>query len=399
MYSMYNVKLMGMEPDNFEKFTGWISEALNGHFQVFPEDDESSVQIDIIVAQVHESFDWIKINRLRKKHLQSKLIIIMNEGNLKTAPIAVSLNTHSLLLNPVRKNAFINAVKTSIEGLGDLPIVREMFLRRLLYGEVKTTEELEQYQAFSKMESIPNIVCLVQGADGAQEFIENEAGRRVIRSHLRSAIKNHLSHWVKDVYFVSFPRYLAVLFHIPYVYKSIREWDQIRYYLLKLIEEIQKEYGITLHVGVGSVYNEPLNLNQPYRESRKALGQALSEGSLLCFYEELTKDTNLQKCIEYISNYFHEDLSIKKVANKVHLSHTYFSRLFKKELGVSFVEYVTNIRVKRAKYLLANTNDTIESIAAQVGFNTPNYFSSIFKKQTGMSPSEYREAHIITVNE
>ncbi|HHW37644.1 MAG TPA: AraC family transcriptional regulator [Bacillales bacterium] len=399
MYTMYNVKFVGIGPEMSENFSSWVNDALNGRYVLFPESDESNVQIDIIVAQIQASFDWIKVNRLRKKHLQSKLIIIMNEENLKTAPIAVNLNAHSLLVNPVRKNTFINAIKTSVEGLGDLPIVREMFLRRLLYGEVKTTEELEQYQAFSKMDSIPNIVCLVQGADGAQDFIENEEGRRVIRTHLRSAIKNHLSLWVKDVYFVSFPRYLAVLFHIPYVYKSIREWDQIRYYLLKLIEEIQKEYGITLHAGVGSVYNQPLNLNQPYREARKALGQSISEGSLLCFYEELTKDTNLQKCIEYISNYFHEDLSIKKVANKVHLSHTYFSRLFKKELGVSFVEYVTNIRVKRAKYLLANTNDTIESIATQVGFNTPNYFSSIFKKQTGMSPSEYREAHIITVNE
>lgn len=397
---MYNVKFVGLQSDTYERISHWVKESLNGPCHLFPEDDDtSSIQIDIIVAQIHSFFDWIKINRLRKKHLQSKLIVMMDEAYLKTAPIAVDLNTHSLLLTPVRKNAFVKAVQSSVEDLADLPVIREMFLRRLLYGEIKTNEELEQYKTLTKMSDIPNIVCLLQGNDGAQEFIENEEGRRVLRSHLRSVIKNHLSHWVKDVYFVSFRRYLAVLFHIPYVYKSIREWDQIRYYLLKLIEEVQKEYGITLHVGVGSVYNEPLNLYQPYREARKALGQSLSEGTLLNFYEELTKDQNLQKCIEYISNYFHEDLSIKKVANKVHLSHTYFSRLFKKELGVSFVEYVTNIRIKRAKWLLANTNDTIEAIAAQVGFNTPNYFSSIFKKHAGMSPSEYREAHIITVNE
>lgn len=396
---MYNVKLVGLQPNIYNNVTNWINESFHEKCHIFLENDTKSVQIDIIIAQINAFFDWVKINRLRKKHLQSKLIIIMDETYLKTSPIAVNLNIHSLLLNPIRKNTFIKALKSSLEALGDLPIVREMFLRRLLYGEINTEEELNYYQAFSKMEYIPNIVCLVQGTDGAQEFIENEEGRRILRSHIRSGIKNHLSHWVKDVYYVSFRRYLAVLFHIPYVYKSIREWDQIRYYLLKLIEEIKREYGITLHVGVGSVYNDPLNLYQPYREARKALGQSLSEGSLLSFYEEVTKDQNLQKCIEYISNYFHEDLSIKKVANKVHLSHTYFSRLFKKELGVSFVEYVTNIRVKRAKWLLANTNDTIEAIAAQVGFNTPNYFSSIFKKHVGMSPSEYREAHIITVNE
>ncbi|WP_102345351.1 helix-turn-helix transcriptional regulator [Bacillus sp. Marseille-P3661] len=396
---MYNVKFAGLQPELYERLNDWIHESFDGQYQTYLESIDLPVQIDIIVAQVNEPFDWVKINRLRKRHLQSKLIVIMDETNLKTAPIAVNLNAHSLLLNPIRKNTFINAIKTSVNDLADLPIIREMFLRKLLCGEIKETEEFEQYKAYSKMEHIPNIVCLVQGTKGAQDFIENEEGRRVLRSHLRSVIKNHLSHWVKDVYFVSFRRYLAVLFHVPYVYKSIREWDQIRYYLFKLIDEIKNEYGITLHVGVGSVYNEPQNLYQPYLEARKALGQSLNEGSLLNFYEELTKDQNLQKCIEYISNYFHEDLSIKKVANKVHLSHTYFSRLFKKELGVSFVEYVTNIRIKRAKWLLANTNDTIESIAAQVGFNTPNYFSSIFKKNEGMSPSEYREEHIITVNE
>ncbi|WP_017756042.1 helix-turn-helix transcriptional regulator [Calidifontibacillus oryziterrae] len=396
---MYNVKLVGLDAGAYEKISDWVKEALNVPCNIIQGDDQRNIQIDIIVAQINSFFDWVIINRLRKKHLQSKLIVMMDEAYLKTAPIAVNFNAHALLLTPIRKNAFVNAVKTSVEDLADLPIVREMFLRRLLYGEIKTNEELEQYKSFAKMDELPNIVCLVQGTSEGTDFIENEEGRRVLRSHVRSVIKNHLSHWVKDVYYVSFRRYLAVLFHIPYVYKSIREWDQIRYYLLKLIDEVQKEYGITLHVGVGSVYNDPLNLYQPYREARKALGQSLSEGSLLNFYEELTKDQNLQKCIEFISNYYHEDLSIKKVANKVHLSHTYFSRLFKKELGVSFVEYVTNIRIKRAKWLLANTNDTIESIAAQVGFNTPNYFSSIFKKHVGQSPSEYREEHIITVNE
>ncbi|WLR50135.1 AraC family transcriptional regulator [Bacillus tianshenii] len=395
---MYNIKLVDLEATHKEYITSWVKESLSEQATIITH-DEQHAQVDMVIVQVLSTFDWVKVNRLRKKHLQSKIIVVMNQDMVHTAPIAVELNVHSLQITPLRRNSLIRAIQSASEELKDLPIVRETFLRRLLYGEIKTFDELEQYKRFAKMTNIPNVVCILQGNDRAQEFIENEEGQRILRSHVRSVIKNHLSHWVKDVSYVSFRKYLAVLFHIPFIYKSIREWDQLNHHLFKLINEIHKEYGITLHVGVGSVYNDPLNLYQPYQEAKKALTYSLNENKLLCFYEELTKDENLQKCIEYISSNYHEDLSIKKVANKVHLSHTYFSRLFKKELGISFVEYVTNVRIKRAKWLLSHTNDTIEAIAAQVGFNTPNYFSSIFKKHVGVSPSEYRESHIITVND
>lgn len=394
---MYNIKLIKFAQEDEANIRNWITEAFSRQTQIFNEDDFEH-QIDILVINVNCYFDWVKVNRLRKKYVQSKFIIVMEKPLLNSAPIAVKLHVHALHINPVKNNHLIKSISSAMQELTDLPVVRESLLRKLMFGEIKTEEELREFQNYAKMDHVPNIVCLVQGNDKAQDFIENEEGKRVVRSHLRSVIKNHLSHWVKEVYYVPYSRYFAVLFHIPYVYKSIREWEELRYYLLKMIKEINNEYGILLHVGIGSVTNDPMKLYEPYREARKALTQCLDDGNLLCFYEELTNDEHLQKCIEFISNHYHEDLSIKRVASQVHLSHTYFSRLFKKELGVSFVEYVTNVRIKRAKWLLANTNDSIESIAEQVGFNTPNYFSSIFKKNVSASPSEYREQHLIHAN-
>ena len=395
--SLYNLKFMYLDQDHQNQITDWINEKFLDRCQIIDNNDTHH-QIDIFIIEVKTLFDWVKINRLRKKNIQSKIIIIMDQELLKTSPIAVKLKVHSLHLKPIRKSVIVKSLETAMDELTDPPVIQETLLRKLMYGEIKSEDELNKYKSYAKMEQIPNIVCLVQGNDKAQDFIENEEGQRIVRSHVRSVIRNHLSHWVKDVYYVPYSRYFAVLFHIPYVYKSIREWEQLRYYLLKMINEINNQYGIILHVGIGSVSNNPMELDEPFRQARKALTHSLKEGKLLAFYEELTNDEHLQKCIEYISNHYNEDLSIKKVANKVHLSHTYFSRLFKKELGVSFVEYVTNVRIKRAKWLLSNTNDSIESIAEQVGFNTPNYFSSIFKKHVGISPSEYREEHLITAN-
>ena len=81
---------------------------------------------------------------------------------------------------------------------------------------------------------------------------------------------------------------------------------------------------------------------------------------------------------------------MNEVAATINFSPTYFSRLFKKETGHSFVSYLTLIRILRSIWLLRRTDQTIEQIAMDLGFNTPNYFSSTFKKEIGLSPSQYR---------
>ena len=81
---------------------------------------------------------------------------------------------------------------------------------------------------------------------------------------------------------------------------------------------------------------------------------------------------------------------MNEVAANINFSPTYFSRLFKKETGHSFVSFLTLVRILRSIWLLRQTNQTIEQIAMDVGFNTPNYFSAIFKKEIGYSPSQYR---------
>ncbi|WRP08835.1 helix-turn-helix transcriptional regulator [Rossellomorea aquimaris] len=85
-----------------------------------------------------------------------------------------------------------------------------------------------------------------------------------------------------------------------------------------------------------------------------------------------------------------DNLSIKQVAEQINFSVPYFSRIFKQETGLDFVEYVTFVRLQRAVRLLRHTNHTIEFIAEELGFNTPNYFSGTFKKYVGLSPREYR---------
>lgn len=94
----------------------------------------------------------------------------------------------------------------------------------------------------------------------------------------------------------------------------------------------------------------------------------------------------------YIQENYQKDLSLDEVSRQMDLSPYYFSKLFKEETGSNFVEYVTNLRIGKAKELLVKDGMSMKEICASVGYSDPNYFSRIFKKNTGVTPTEYRES-------
>lgn len=100
----------------------------------------------------------------------------------------------------------------------------------------------------------------------------------------------------------------------------------------------------------------------------------------------------LDQAIEYINTHYHEEsISLDKVAKEVNVSPNYFSAIFSQEVGMTFIEYLTNRRIERAKYLLRHSDMRSGEIAFSVGYRDPHYFSFVFKKVTGITPSEFRK--------
>lgn len=93
----------------------------------------------------------------------------------------------------------------------------------------------------------------------------------------------------------------------------------------------------------------------------------------------------------YIVENFKKDISLDDVSREVNISPYYFSKLFKEETGENFIEYVTNMRIEEAKRLLVSSRLPMKEICAEIGYADPNYFSRIFKKMVGLTPTEYKE--------
>jgi len=100
----------------------------------------------------------------------------------------------------------------------------------------------------------------------------------------------------------------------------------------------------------------------------------------------------IQRAVEYIeANFANDKMSLQDLCRHALMSTSYFSLVFKQHTGVTFIEYLTGIRIAKAKELLPHTALKFYEIAEQVGYKDPNYFSILFKKHTGMTPKDYRE--------
>ncbi len=102
-------------------------------------------------------------------------------------------------------------------------------------------------------------------------------------------------------------------------------------------------------------------------------------------YTELT-----MQVISVLNERFNEELTLKHIADELHVNSVYLGQVFKKDTEQSFSQYLNQVRIKKAQKLLLNTEKNINEIAFETGYNTNHYFIKMFKKLNGLSPKEFR---------
>ena len=95
----------------------------------------------------------------------------------------------------------------------------------------------------------------------------------------------------------------------------------------------------------------------------------------------------------YIDNHFKEDLKLEQLARLAHINKYYLAHTFRREFGVSPINYLISRRVDESRFLLRETDHSLSLIAQMLGFSSPSYFSQCFRRVEGVSPIEYRRQH------
>lgn len=107
--------------------------------------------------------------------------------------------------------------------------------------------------------------------------------------------------------------------------------------------------------------------------------------------QQNSEPPTITRAKQFIAEHSTEDLSLGEVAKAVHTSTFYFCKMFKKATGINFTDYVSRVRIEKAKSLLLNPNLRISEIAYEVGFQSLTHFNRVFKRIVGASPTQYRE--------
>ncbi|WP_025699434.1 response regulator [Paenibacillus durus] len=170
----------------------------------------------------------------------------------------------------------------------------------------------------------------------------------------------------------------------------------------RLLDLVERDYGIK----IGSVIKDRSRLIEGMLEApdwASLQKQCHDCAQGVQFYLNVTKTSLKEKVVQeikaYLESHYHENIQLDQLAERFDLNASYVSHLYSKSTGQTILEYVTLLRIQQAKRMLRESSFKISKISQNVGYDNQRYFCQVFKKHVGVSPGQYREDHMIRVEE
>lgn len=232
----------------------------------------------------------------------------------------------------------------------------------ILYGDLKDFYQDQDHMTF---DNIDKELCTVIKAGNEEDVkaILEQIGTKVIQTNLEPE-------YIKVFYW-------NLIYEINMIRLSIKNLDTQDRNMIYDISTLYRRIEHATQVKELQALLEEFALNIVHRINR---------------YNKKNINQILQSAIDYIYENYNMSITLNELAEHSYVSTYYLSRMFKKELGKNFVEYLNEIRIAKAKELLKGNKYKTYEVAELVGIQDPHYFSKIFKKYMNMTPTEYKDS-------
>lgn len=275
------------------------------------------------------------------------------------------------------------AVGQSVERLSQIQksyhTASRAFSQRYLYDE--------NILYYNEMETMEHPGGQAETEDNAylQKVDVNALNPAILQKFLSNGLQEETENFVKDYFYAIGQEPMESLVFRNYVILNVR---------FSVISFIK---------GLGCDTNEmeSADTEEVLAESGKNMESAIAYAKKMISQAIEIRDQNsgnknrsiLKTAVDFIdSHYMDEEISLNTVANVANVSSNHFSALFSQNMGQTFIEYLTTLRMNKAKELLRCTGMRSSEIAGEIGYKDAHYFSYLFKKTQGMTPSDYRKA-------
>lgn len=327
------------------------------------------------------------IKHVREKLPDCRMIIITGHDEFQYAREAIRFNVAEYILkptNPAQLRTVLEKVRAELgaeqkqrehlqlasEQISkNLPVLRERFCLEWIAGNLTDVEVKEQLHFLDLPCAAPSMIVVIRWPELSTQLpLMSERDRQLLSFAMENISAELLQEHAK-VIFRDASHLLVILL-----------WEDVLVERLADIEgAIQSYLKIAVYLHAESIADGFADVPEKYQRCRSKV------------YAQAAISPTVRRARQLIQEQFcNADLTLERVAALLQVSPVYLSRIIKQELGLSFVQLVTQLRIKKAVQLLNSTDLPIHEIASKTGYESQHYFSTAFKKVMGVSPNPYR---------
>ncbi|AWB44445.1 DNA-binding response regulator [Paenibacillus sp. CAA11] len=360
------------------------------------EDGEEALElavqskIDVLLVDMNMPFlDGIGLmKRLRIELPDCRFVIITGHDEFAYAQEAIRLGVEDYILKPVNADHLWQVlfhVKEELDNLQrqheylekaseqltrNIPLLRDRFCKDWVEGQLSPDEIREQLEFLKLPVTCPQQLGVIRWPEmTATQTLTTEGDRQLFLF----AIENIAEELLQPNQHVMFRDRQDMICFV--LWEAAPEET-----VVEIERNVQQYMKVTVQAHLQRIQQGLSSLVDVYRSCREHV----------CRESQLSPLARRARQVlqEYYNN---PDLTLEGLAAALQVSPVHLSRVLKKELGASFVNFLTQMRIRKAIQLLNATNATIHEIAEQVGYESQHYFSTAFKKVVGVSPNQYRK--------